>query len=101
MTADVRMLQVVTPQSLNRLVAASMNDSNIIGICGETKLQNEEGSWWTMIQVKAFLSISSFHLTRLGLRVLHFPPSRQGFRESVRFRDLSPRMLHPLPYSYR
>lgn len=41
----------VTPPSLNRLVAASISDSNIIGICGETKLQNEEGSWWTMIQV--------------------------------------------------
>lgn len=41
----------VTPKSLNRLVAASISDSNIIGICGETRLQNEEGSWWTMIQV--------------------------------------------------
>ncbi|KAG1751279.1 glycosyltransferase family 2 protein [Suillus paluster] len=41
----------VTPQSLNRLVAATISDSNIVGICGETKLQNEEGSWWTMIQV--------------------------------------------------
>lgn len=41
----------VTPQSLNRLVAASIADANIVGICGETKLQNEEGSWWTMIQV--------------------------------------------------
>ncbi|KAG1787018.1 glycosyltransferase family 2 protein [Suillus plorans] len=41
----------VTPKSLNRLVAASIADSNIIGICGETRLQNEEGSWWTMIQV--------------------------------------------------
>ncbi|KAG1871344.1 glycosyltransferase family 2 protein [Suillus subalutaceus] len=41
----------VSPNSLNRLVAASISDSNIIGICGETRLQNEEGSWWTMIQV--------------------------------------------------
>ncbi|KAL4073788.1 glycosyltransferase family 2 protein [Scleroderma citrinum] len=41
----------VTPQSLNRLVASATEDLNIIGICGETKLQNEEGSWWTMIQV--------------------------------------------------
>ncbi|EIW83186.1 glycosyltransferase family 2 protein [Coniophora puteana RWD-64-598 SS2] len=41
----------VTPPSLNRLVASAADDSNIIGICGETKLQNEEGSWWTMIQV--------------------------------------------------
>ncbi|KAG1812232.1 glycosyltransferase family 2 protein [Suillus subaureus] len=41
----------VSPNSLNRLVASSIADSNIIGICGETRLQNEEGSWWTMIQV--------------------------------------------------
>jgi hypothetical protein len=42
---------MVTPESLNRLVASAADDSSIIGICGETKLHNEEGSWWTMIQV--------------------------------------------------
>jgi chitin synthase len=41
----------VTEDSLNRLVACCANDSKIIGICGETGLQNEERSWWTMIQV--------------------------------------------------
>ncbi|EJF62220.1 chitin synthase [Dichomitus squalens LYAD-421 SS1] len=41
----------VTPDSLNRLVASAADDSSIIGICGETKIDNEEGSWWTMIQV--------------------------------------------------
>ncbi|KAF8877608.1 chitin synthase-domain-containing protein [Infundibulicybe gibba] len=41
----------VTPDSLNCLVASSADDSSIIGICGETKLENEEGSWWTMIQI--------------------------------------------------
>lgn len=41
----------VTEDSLNRLVACCANDSKIIGICGETSLQNEERSWWTMIQV--------------------------------------------------
>ncbi|OCB87192.1 chitin synthase [Sanghuangporus baumii] len=41
----------VTPDSLNRLVACAADDSKIIGICGETKLDNEEGSWWTMVQV--------------------------------------------------
>jgi chitin synthase len=44
-------LQTVTPESLNRLVASAADDSSIIGICGETKLENPEGSWWTMIQV--------------------------------------------------
>ncbi|BGP13252.1 hypothetical protein JCM10213_004978 [Rhodosporidiobolus nylandii] len=41
----------VAPDSLNRLVAASVDDARIIGICGETKLENEQTSWWTMIQV--------------------------------------------------
>ena len=54
---DVR-AQTVTPDSLNRLVASCADDATIIGICGETKLENEEGSWWTMIQVSFFLSLS-------------------------------------------
>lgn len=44
-------IQSVTPDSLNRLVACTADDSKIIAICGETKLDNEEGSWWTMVQV--------------------------------------------------
>ncbi|KAJ7233069.1 glycosyltransferase family 2 protein [Mycena rebaudengoi] len=52
----------VTPDSLNRLVASAANDSSIIGICGETKLQNEEGSWWTMIQVYEYYI--SHHLSK-------------------------------------
>ncbi|PSN70609.1 hypothetical protein BS50DRAFT_570147 [Corynespora cassiicola Philippines] len=42
---------LVRPDSLNRLVASCANDSKIVGICGETSLENEERSWWTMIQV--------------------------------------------------
>lgn len=41
----------VREDSLNRLVAACANDARIAGICGETSLQNESRSWWTMIQV--------------------------------------------------
>ncbi|BGP29363.1 hypothetical protein JCM10296v2_001102 [Rhodotorula toruloides] len=41
----------VHADSLNRLVAACADDSQIIGICGETRLENEQVSWWTMIQV--------------------------------------------------
>ncbi|KAJ7708969.1 glycosyltransferase family 2 protein [Mycena rosella] len=52
----------VTPDSLNRLVASAADDSSIIGICGETKLQNEEGSWWTMIQVYEYYL--SHHLSK-------------------------------------
>jgi len=42
----------VAPDSLNRLVAACTDDSQIVGICGETRLENEQASWWTMIQGK-------------------------------------------------
>ncbi|KAF9007947.1 chitin synthase-domain-containing protein [Cyathus striatus] len=52
----------VTPDSLNRLVASTADDSSIIGICGETKLENEEGSWWTMIQVYEYYI--SHHLSK-------------------------------------
>lgn len=43
--------QTVTSESLNRLVAVASDDAQVIAVCGETKLDNEEGSWWTMIQV--------------------------------------------------
>lgn len=52
----------VTMDSLNRLVASAADDSSIIGICGETKLTNEEGSWWTMIQVYEYYI--SHHLSK-------------------------------------
>ncbi|KAF8312672.1 chitin synthase [Clavulina sp. PMI_390] len=52
----------VEPDSLNRLVACTADDSNIIAICGETKLDNEEGSWWTMIQVYEYYI--SHHLSK-------------------------------------
>ncbi|KAH8092468.1 chitin synthase [Cristinia sonorae] len=52
----------VTPDSLNRLVASCADDASIIGICGETKLENEEGSWWTMIQVYEYYI--SHHLSK-------------------------------------
>jgi chitin synthase len=55
-------VKIVTPESLNRLVASAADDSSIIGICGDTKLQNEEGSWWTMIQVYEYYI--SHHLSK-------------------------------------
>ncbi len=51
-------MQSVTPDSLNRLVACTADDAHIIAICGETKLDNPEGSWWTMIQVRHNLLMS-------------------------------------------
>lgn len=52
----------VYEDSLNRLVAACANDAKIAGICGETSLQNEEKSWWTMIQVYEYFI--SHHLAK-------------------------------------
>ncbi|EPQ58854.1 chitin synthase [Gloeophyllum trabeum ATCC 11539] len=52
----------VTPDSVNRLIASCSDDSSIIGICGETRLENEEGSWWTMIQVYEYYI--SHHLSK-------------------------------------
>ncbi|KAF2650420.1 glycosyltransferase family 2 protein [Lophiostoma macrostomum CBS 122681] len=53
---------MVRPDALNRLVAGCSNDSKIAGICGETSLENEEGSWWTMIQVYEYYI--SHHLSK-------------------------------------
>ncbi|KAI9217479.1 chitin synthase-domain-containing protein, partial [Blastocladiella britannica] len=42
---------VVFPDSLTRLVAAMMHDTQVMGVCGETRLSNEKDTWSTMIQV--------------------------------------------------
>jgi len=47
----------VEPEGLNRLVSVAADDSRVIAICGETKVDNEEGSWWTMIQGALRLSL--------------------------------------------
>lgn len=52
----------VEPDGLNRLVSVAADDSKIIAVCGETKLVNEEGSWWTMIQVYEYYI--SHHLAK-------------------------------------
>lgn len=52
----------VREDSLNRLVASCVNDNKIAGICGETSLENEERSWWTMIQVYEYYI--SHHLAK-------------------------------------
>ena len=52
----------VKEDSLNRLVSSCANDAKIAGICGETSLENEERSWWTMIQVYEYYI--SHHLAK-------------------------------------
>ncbi|KAK4970537.1 hypothetical protein LTR66_011537 [Elasticomyces elasticus] len=53
---------MVKEDALNRLVASCANDAKIAGICGETSLENEERSWWTMIQVYEYYI--SHHLAK-------------------------------------
>lgn len=41
----------IEPDGLNRLVAAAVDDPRTIAVCGETLLDNEGTTFWTMIQV--------------------------------------------------
>nr|CAB41410.1 chitin synthase [Tuber magnatum] len=52
----------VFPDSLTHMVAAMVNDPDIMGLCGETKIANKTGSWVSMIQV--FEYFISHHLTK-------------------------------------
>ena len=52
----------VREDSLNRLVASCTNNAKIAGICGETSLENEGRTWWTMIQVYEYYI--SHHLAK-------------------------------------
>ncbi|KZT01163.1 glycosyltransferase family 2 protein, partial [Laetiporus sulphureus 93-53] len=52
----------VFPDSLSRLVACMVQDYEVMGICGETKIANKSESWVTMIQV--FEYFISHHMTK-------------------------------------
>lgn len=52
----------VSEDSLTRLVSACAHNAKIAGICGETSLENDEKSWWTMIQVYEYFI--SHHLSK-------------------------------------
>eukprot|EP00833_Pecoramyces_ruminatium_P009065 jgi/Orpsp1_1/1183097/evm.model.c7180000083858.1 len=53
---------VVLQDSLNLLISSMVRDSRIMGICGETKLDNEKDTWVTMIQVYEYFI--SHHLSK-------------------------------------
>jgi chitin synthase len=90
----------VKEDSLNRLVAACANDATIAGICGETSLENEEGSWWTMIQVyeyyishnlaKAFESLFGSVTCLPGWYVLDLPVLIEMLLTSLQFHHVPP-----------
>ncbi|KAL0079364.1 glycosyltransferase family 2 protein [Phycomyces blakesleeanus] len=52
----------VLPDALNHMISCMLHDGRIIGLCGETKLVNEDGSWTTMIQVYEYYI--SHHLAK-------------------------------------
>lgn len=53
---------VVHPDALTHFNSSFVNDSKIMGMCGETKIINKGSSWVTMIQV--FEYYISHHLTK-------------------------------------
>ncbi len=73
----------VKEDSLNRLVASCANDSKIAGICGETSLENEERSWWTMIQVYEYYI--SHHLAKAFESLFGSVTCLPGWYVSLRF----------------
>lgn len=42
----------VYPDALSRLISCMVNDSEVMGLCGETKIGNKTDSWVSMIQGK-------------------------------------------------
>lgn len=52
----------VFPDSISRMNACMINDTEIMGLCGETKIANKRETWVTMIQV--FEYYISHHLTK-------------------------------------
>ena len=40
-------------ESLNRMISVMVENSKIMGLCGETRISNEKESWVTMIQVRS------------------------------------------------
>ncbi|OMH84907.1 Chitin synthase 8 [Zancudomyces culisetae] len=65
---------VVGPESMSRLVAHCVADNNIAGICGETRIANEQNTWVTMVQVVVFLIRGEWqHIGWLIIYLLSFP----------------------------
>ncbi|CAO3690152.1 unnamed protein product [Rhizopus stolonifer] len=52
----------VLSNALNHMISCMLHDGRIIGLCGETKLVNEDRSWTTMIQVYEYYI--SHHLAK-------------------------------------
>jgi len=102
----------VFPDSVSRMTACMVNDPEIMGLCGETKIANKSDSWVTMIQVfecvplplasslprpSPRLVVPSLTLV-VALQVLRVAPPDQGVRVDVRRRHVLARVLLDVPH---
>lgn len=46
----------IFPDSVSRMMSCMVNDTEIMGLCGETKIANKSDTWVTMIQGENFVS---------------------------------------------
>lgn len=84
----------VKEDALTRLVASCANDAKVAGICGETSLENEEGSWTTMIQVYEYYI--SHHLSKAFESLFGSVTCLPGCFSMYRLRDVKgkPLIIH-------
>jgi len=52
----------IFPDSVSRMMSCMVNDTEIMGLCGETKIANKSDTWVTMIQGEFFV-LSDLRLT--------------------------------------
>jgi chitin synthase len=86
----------VFPDSLTRMVSCMVQDEEIMGLCGETKIANKGETWVTMIQGRFQQRLfNDFIPQRLlsSLRILHFAPYDQGIRIHVRWCNVLARLF--------
>ena len=92
----------VFPDSLTRMTACMVNDPEIMGLCGETKIANKADSWVTMIQGGfSRVAATEEHWTDekiCSVRVLYFPSPDQGVRVYVWRCHLLTRMFQHVPH---
>lgn len=53
----------VYPDALSRLISCMVNDSEVMGLCGETKIGNKTDSWVSMIQGNLYIHICLYDVT--------------------------------------
>ena len=57
--------------AINRMVSCMINDSSVVGICGETLIKNEGDSWVTMIQVyEYFISHRKLFISHFLIKMI-------------------------------